>query len=125
MKAYRLYPVRDVAAQDLSKEKVVVLPRQSMSLKEIISRFIKRESLPAEKQGIYEDRYDHDLEKLSKEDRVIQDEVIEELKVRTKDLDSKVKDFQKAEADKAAAIEKAEVDKRIAAAALAASGIKS
>lgn len=121
-----LYSPRLRKPQECSHWKKVVVPRQSMSLKDILRRFVKRESLPLVKEGTYEDRYDYDLEKLAKEDRVVQDEVISDLKARTKELDAKIAKHRKDELDKAAVVEKAEVDKRIAdAVASASGGIKS
>lgn len=41
------------------------VPNQAMSLKEIINRFVRRQSVPVEHEGSYHDRFDTDLEKLS------------------------------------------------------------
>lgn len=75
----RLYPKVIVIGQSFDGVKNNVIPSQSMGLKEIIRRFVRRESLPMEKDGIYEENMG-DLEKLAKQDLVIQHERIEELK---------------------------------------------
>jgi len=62
MSTLRLYPPVKVTGQSFKNVKRIVLPSQSMTLREIIKRFIRKESLPIEKDGIYEDRYE-DLEK--------------------------------------------------------------
>lgn len=80
MKTSNLYSVPSRKAQSFKGVKNVVIPMQSMTLQEILRRFVKRESLPSQKEGVYEDRYDYDLEKLAKADRVEQDEVLSDLK---------------------------------------------
>lgn len=103
MNKISLAPKRPRVKQDVTvwgKSKAV--PNQSMTLQEIIKRFIKRESLPTEKQGVYVET-DYDLEKLSKEDQTIQDEVLEEMKVRTETLKKEVERKRKVKADMDAA----------------------
>lgn len=77
------------------------VPNQSMSLQEIIKRFMRKEALPIEKEAHYEDRFG-DLEKLSREDITIRHERAEQLKTwadkRSKDYEEK----QKREADEKA-----------------------
>jgi len=92
-----------VIGQDFTKVKKVVVPMQSMTLREIIKRFMRKESLPVEKEGIYKDDMG-DLEKIAREDITVQMERVENLK---KGL-SKTK---KAEAEKAEAKKKAEAAK--------------
>lgn len=67
--------------------KRLTLPDQCMSLKEMLRRFIHRETLPAAKDGIYVET-EYDLEKLAKMDRVEQDEVLDVMK---RDVASKKK----------------------------------
>lgn len=86
----RLYKKVLVKGQSFKGVKNVVIPSQSMSLKEIIIRFTRREALPIEKQGMYEDRMG-DLEKISREDILERHERAAELK----------KSIQKAEKQKA------------------------
>lgn len=84
----------------------MVVPDQSMGLKEIIKRFIRKESLPIQKQGFYEDRFG-DLEKMANEDIVVQLERAKEIG----DYLARAKaHMDKVEADKAAAA-KIEADK--------------
>jgi len=63
---------------------------QSMSLREIIRRFIRKEALPIERQGIYEDRFE-DLEKLGKQDITVQMERAEDLREKIDTAEKKVK----------------------------------
>lgn len=90
----RLYPTVKVTGKSFIGVKRVTVPNQSMSLREIVQRFIRREPLPMSKEGLYEERFG-DLEKLSKEDIVIQ-------LARAKELKSQIAGFndrQKAKAD--------------------------
>lgn len=66
-----LYPKVERKALSFKGVKEVVLPDQSMGLREIIKRFIRKESLPVQKEGFYEERFG-DLEKLSNEDMIVQ-----------------------------------------------------
>lgn len=79
MKNLRLYPPVKVVGQDFTGVKSVTVPHQSMTLKEIIKRFIRKESLPLEKQGFYSEKYG-DLEKMQYEDITVQMERAEDLK---------------------------------------------
>lgn len=87
----RLYPDVIVKGQSFVGCKKLVVPSQSMSLREILRRFVRKESLPISHEGTYEDRYDYDLEKLAKEDLTVQEEVHAEMKAKASDLDSKMK----------------------------------
>lgn len=98
------YSVPAGPGQSFKGVKRGVIPNQSMSLQEIIRRFIKREALPQMKDAIYEDRYEYDLEKLSKADRTIQDEVLMDLKADVERYRKKYKDDMEAKAAKAAAV---------------------
>jgi len=75
----RLYPKVKVIGQSFAGVKETAIPSQSMSLKEIIRRFVRRESLPIEKDGIYEERMG-DLEKLANADITEKMERVEQLK---------------------------------------------
>jgi len=83
-----------------------------MSLKDILNRFIRRESLPVAKDGVFNDKLG-DLEKLANEDVTVQMDRVNDLRTKIKAANSRMK--AKADAEKAALI-KAEVDKREAAA---------
>jgi len=94
----RLYPPVRKIGQSFKGVKRCTVPNQSLSLKEIVKRFIRREQLPVAKNGVYEERFG-DLEKISKMDIYDQMEVV-------KDLDSKIKAFierDKERSDKAKA----------------------
>lgn len=78
---------------------IVTVPDQVMSIKEMFRRFVRREPLPAAKNGIYIES-DYDLEKLAKEDRVVQEEVLAEMKVKVADKKKKLDEGLAAEAAK-------------------------
>jgi len=86
--------------------KVMVLPNQTMSLKEMLRRFVRREVLPVEKQGIYYES-DYDLEKLAKEDRVDQEAILSEMKEVVAGKKAKAESALKAKRDKEEAAAKA------------------
>lgn len=105
-KQWRLYPDRQIVGQDLSKEKSVVVPNQSMTLKEILRRFVRRESLPIERQGIYAEGFG-DLEKIMHEDFTVQEERLNEVRkkvenAKEKDARAKADAKSKAKAGEAA-----------------------
>lgn len=104
-----LYPKVVVKGQSFKHCKKVVVPQQSMTLQEIIRRFIKRETLPVSHEAVYEDRYDLDLEKLAHEDLTVQGEVLEVFREKVKDLDAKVKAEEK---EKQTAMQKAAAENR-------------
>lgn len=96
----RLYPKVVVKAQSFKGVPKIVVPNQSMSLQEILKRFIKRESLPVARQGVYEERFG-DLEKLDKADITEKMDRIEQLK-------SDIAAFNKREKERAEAALKAQ-----------------
>lgn len=98
----RYYPEVPREPQSFVGVKKCVLPNQSMTLQEIIRRFVKKESLPIEMQGVYNDSYDYDLEKLGKADITVREEVVAELKVQVAEGRRKEAEYLKAKADKEA-----------------------
>lgn len=96
MKKLICYPSVVIKGQSFKGKKKVTIPAQSMKLSEIIRRFVKREPLPAEREGVYDDRHDYDLEKLAKADRTIQEEVLEEVKATVKRRRKVAEDMLKA-----------------------------
>lgn len=96
----RLYPEVKVKRKSYAGVKSIVKPSQSMSLSEIIRRFTRNEAIPASKEGVYIDGLG-DLEKMCKEDLVIQHERIEEVKQKVK----KFKDEEEEKSRTAAASE--------------------
>lgn len=70
------------------------VPNQSMSLKEILRRFIKREALPVEKEGVYFES-EYDLEKLRHEDITVKHEVLAEVKKDVERKKRKVEEFNR------------------------------
>lgn len=91
MRKVHLYPEVIVEGQSFEHSKKYVVPMQSMSLREILRRFVRKESLPVSHEGTYNDEYDHDLEKLAKEDMVVQEEVLNEVKAKAAALDARIK----------------------------------
>lgn len=79
MSTMHLYPKVERKARDFKGVKEVAVPSQSMSLREIIKRFVRGESIPAKKEGFYEDRMG-DLEKLANADITVQLERAEEIR---------------------------------------------
>lgn len=108
----KLYPTVAVKGKSFKGVKRVTVPNQSMTLAQILKRFVKRESLPLEKEGFYEDRYDYDLEKIQREDLVVKDEIMESVKSDVKAKDAKHKQAVATEKDamkRAQAAKKAEL----------------
>lgn len=99
MREIQCYPAVTIKKFCGSGKKIVV-PNQSLSLRQIVQRFVRRESLPLHKPGIYEERFG-DLEKLSTADITVRMDKVEELKAQ-------IAAFEKREKDRA---EKAAVDK--------------
>lgn len=95
----RLYPNVKVTGQSFRGVKRTVVPNQSMSLREILQRFVRRESLPIVHEGQYESRFG-DLEKLNNEDITVKHERAQELK-------ESISAFNKRQKAKADAIEAA------------------
>jgi len=93
-----LYSPRPMVPQDCSHMKRNVVPNQSMTLKEVIKRFVRKEALPAAKQGIYVEG-DYDLEKLANQDIVERLEVLEAVKEKVKRKKKVIDDFRKFEED--------------------------
>lgn len=109
MKQTILYPKIVVKGQSFKGVKVTVVPNQSMSLQQILKRFIKKESLPLSKEGFYEDRYDYDLEKVQTEDLVVKDEIMADVKADVKAKEARHKQAISNEKD---AMKRAQAAKR-------------
>lgn len=106
-----LYPKVPRKALDFSRVKSVTVPDQSMSLAEIIRRFVRKESLPVLKEGVYEDRFG-DLEKLANEDIVVQLDRAAEIGDWLKKAEERQKRLDKEKADAAAAAAKVLADRQ-------------
>lgn len=88
------------------------VPMQSMSIAEMLRRFVRREALPVEHRAVYAD-VGYDLEKISKMDPVEQDEVLSEVKERVSKLQGEYDAaIQQQKADAAAARAKKKVVKQ-------------
>lgn len=74
----RLYPPVTVIGQDYTGVKIVTVPNQSMTLRDILKRFIRKESLPVQQEGIYAENLG-DLEKLARQDITVRMERAQEL----------------------------------------------
>lgn len=102
----RLYPTVKVTGQDFSKVKKVTVPAQALTLKEILKRFVRRESVAVERDGMYADHLG-DLEKMQHEDITVRMERAQELKQNIEKAKARMK---KKEEDEKAAKEKFEKD---------------
>lgn len=91
MKKIILYPTVTVIGQDFKNVKVVTVPNQSMSLREIIQRFTRKESLPIEKDGIYVEGLG-DLEKMDKADIQEKREAYERVKSNVSKIKKQIED---------------------------------
>lgn len=89
------------------------VPNQSLSLKQILTKFIKREALPVGRQGVYETKFG-DLEKIMNADFVEREEFFKRMDSWIKDHESRLKD--KEEKDRAKLVEE-EAKKLLAASA--------
>lgn len=105
-----LYSPVKVTGQSFKGCKEHTVPMQSMSLKEIITRFVRREALPVMKEGTYQTQMG-DLEKLAKEDITVQMDRVEELKANIAKGEKRMK--EKAETEAKAARDK-EVEEKVA-----------
>jgi len=75
----RLYPDRPRQGQDLSKEVILTVPQQSLTLAEIIRRYVRHQPIPVSSvNGVYCNGLG-DLEKLDGEDLTVKAERIAEL----------------------------------------------
>lgn len=86
-----LYRPFERKPQSFKNSKVHTIPSQSMSLKEILQRFVRRESLPVAKEGVYSTRFG-DLEKLSREDISVQMDRVNEIKENISKADKRMKE---------------------------------
>jgi len=77
-KIMRLYPEVIDLAQDFSKEKIQTVPNQSLTLREIIKRFMRKEPLPVQQEGLYIETLG-DLEKLARQDLTVRADRASEL----------------------------------------------
>lgn len=101
-----LYNSRPVVAQSFKDVKRCTVPNQSMSLREIVRKFVRRESVMARSQeGVYESRFG-DLEKVKSMDMFDQLEEADRLKGLIADFDARTKKA----AEEQAAKEKADAD---------------
>jgi len=73
MSQLQLYPTVKVVGQSFSGEKLVTVPDQSLSIRQILVRYVRRQVLPVSREdGIYVEGLG-DLEKISREDMVDRD----------------------------------------------------
>lgn len=115
MRNVYLYPPVKVVGQSFAGVQKQVVPKQSMSLREILKRYVRREAIPGTTEGVYEERFG-DLEKLSKADIVEQMETVQILK-------DKISDVRKKESDRIDAAKKAEEEKKAQASKVSNEGV--
>lgn len=99
MKRLHLYPSVPIDGKDFSKVKSITVPNQNMTLRDILKRFIRKESLPVEMEGVYYEGLG-DLEKLQTEDITVRKEMAADLRRNI----ARAKSAQKAAAEKAAKV---------------------
>lgn len=104
----RLYPNVKVKGQSFKGVKKHVVPNQSMTLQQILQRFIKHEALPIVKEGFYAEGQDLDLEKVVQEDVTVREEIYQEHKEKVKGMRAKADDESKTAMQKAQAKKKQE-----------------
>lgn len=80
-----------VARQSFIGQKNNVIPNQSMTLQEIVRRFIRKESLPIQKEGVYAEDLG-DLENMQREDIVDRMEMAREFKRKGKIMEDAAKE---------------------------------
>lgn len=97
-----LYPKVEYPTKSFKGAKKVTVPSQSMSLAEILRRFTRKESLPVEKEGVYDTRFG-DLEKLKNADIVEQTEKVQQIRKVVKRHNEIKKEKEEEEKRKAAA----------------------
>jgi len=103
--SYKIHFTRKGSGQSFKHCPVMTIPDQSMSVKEIMMRFVRREALPVEKQGAYLTGYG-DIEKVRHKDILEKFEVAQTLKDKIAAGEkAKVVRDQKSVADKKARIE--------------------
>lgn len=91
--AIKLYPKVEVKGLDFTGVKDTCVPNQSMSLDEIVRRYVRREPLNVNhNEAFYEERFG-DLEKIAKGDLVEQEAAIIAIKAK---MDALKSDIEKA-----------------------------
>jgi len=98
-------------------QKKIVVPDQSLSLKEILTRFTRGEAVPVGHAVTHDEDTDVDLEKMRYADLVDRAEYVDSLKEVKRKFEEQEAKKKKAEAERAKAIAKAEEEKRIRIAA--------
>lgn len=103
--------------EDFTGVKDEVVPDESLSLEEILSRFTRGESLEVEHEGNYDDQTEVDLEKLKSADLVDRAEYVDRLKAVQKQYEEQEAQAEASRKSAAEAEEKAAFDKKVAEAA--------
>lgn len=91
-----MFKYKSIASPEPAKgfvttEKKMVVPNQSMSLEEILSRFTRGEPLEIGRDGAFDEEGDDDLEKVSHMDLVDKEEYVDKLKQTKKRYDAQEK----------------------------------
>lgn len=79
MKKLILYPDIKIVGQDFSNVPKLAVPKQSLTLREIIKRYVRKEPVPTTKDGLYVENMG-DLEKLANADLTVRMERVGYLK---------------------------------------------
>lgn len=87
MSNMHLWPNVKVVGQDFSKVKSITVPNQNLTLRDILLRFIRKESLPVEHEGVYAENLG-DLEKMKHEDITVRHEKAQHIRNRLRDVET-------------------------------------
>lgn len=87
MSNMHLWPTVKITGQDFSKEKSITVPNQNLTLRDILLRFIRKESLPVDHDGMYADNLG-DLEKMQHEDITVRHEKAQSIRNRLRSVKS-------------------------------------
>lgn len=96
----RLYPPVKVVGQSFVGTKVLTVPNQSLTLKDVIRKFVRREALPIMHEGTYSEGDHGDLEKFATLDFTEQEEIVEAQKKKVSRFKEQLEKRQKEKLEK-------------------------
>lgn len=114
MRKIALYSPRAVVGESFKGQPRLTVPSQSLSLREILRRFVRREPLPTSRDGIYEERFG-DIEKIAHMDIVEQLAFAEDLKSKVAAFNDREKVRLEKEAEEAEAARLADIEAKVEA----------
>jgi len=84
----RLYPSRKEKGTSFKGVEIITIPSQSLTLRDIIKRFIRKESLPIQREGFYSEDLG-DIEKMERLDMTERHEMAADLKQKLNRLEKR------------------------------------